>query len=338
VFYVPLDFAFAVRAYLRALRPAAVVLMESELWPRMLHECDLAGVAVVVVNARVSDRSFRRAMRMRPMWGGVLRMPALWLAQSEEDARRLVAMGAEAEAVRVGGNLKYDVRAPQRSRVAELIKEVAGGRRVLVGGSTIEGDPPEDSPLIRTQQSMEPEQRPLLVLAPRHPENFGITYSMAMEFPSLSATELLVGKRTVEGGSVALSTRKRETHQVEIVVLDTIGDLAAVYGVADVAFVGGSLIKRGGHNPLEPAQFGVPVIMGPSYENFRDVVGKMLAANAICIVKDSEQLGSVIVGMLTDHEAAKAMGERGRRVFEEQQGATGRAVEAIVGVIRKVQR
>jgi 3-deoxy-D-manno-octulosonic-acid transferase len=185
---------------------------------------------------------------------------------------------------------------------------------------------------------MEPEQRPLLVLAPRHPENFGITYSMAMEFPSLSATELLVGKRTVEGGSVALSTRKRETHQVEIVVLDTIGDLAAVYGVADVAFVGGSLIKRGGHNPLEPAQFGVPVIMGPSYENFRDVVGKMLAANAICIVKDSEQLGSVIVGMLTDHEAAKAMGERGRRVFEEQQGATGRAVEAIVGVIRKVQR
>jgi 3-deoxy-D-manno-octulosonic-acid transferase len=334
VFYVPLDFAFAVRAYLRALRPAAVVLMESELWPRMLHECERGGVPVVVVNARVSDRSFRRAMRMRPMWGGVLRMPALWLAQSEEDARRLVAMGAEAEAVRVGGNLKYDVRAPQRSRVAELIKEVAGGRRVLVGGSTIEGDPPEDSPLIRTQQSMEPEQRPLLVLAPRHPENFGITYSMAMEFPSLSATELLVGKRTVEGGSVALSTRKRETHQVEIVVLDTIGDLAAVYGVADVAFVGGSLIKRGGHNPLEPAQFGVPVVIGSSFENFRDVVTKLQEAGGIRIVGDEVELGGVVADLLSDRAEAKAIGDAGRRVFEEQQGATERSVKAIVSIIQ----
>ena len=122
--------------------------------------------------------------------------------------------------------------------------------------------------------------------------------------------------------------------ELEIVVLDTIGDLAAVYGVADVAFVGGSLVGRGGHNPLEPAQFGVPVIIGSSFENFRDVVTKMQEADAIRIVNDGEELEAAFLDLLTDRESARAVGERGRRVFEEQQGATGRVVEALVGLVR----
>src|SRR5579875_1869839 len=196
VFYFPLDFAWAVRAYLRVLRPAALVLMESELWPRMLFECERAGVPVVVVNARVSDRSFARAMKVRAVWARVLRKVSLWLAQSDEDARRLVAMGARAESVRAIGNLKYDVRAPKESRVAELIKEAAAGRPIVVAGSTLGEDPPEDSALIRAQQSMQPGERPLLVLAPRHPENFDFVYSMAMEYPTARATELLNGTYT----------------------------------------------------------------------------------------------------------------------------------------------
>jgi 3-deoxy-D-manno-octulosonic-acid transferase len=332
VFYYPLDFAWAVRAYLRVLRPKLLVLMESEIWPRMLVECGRAGVPVAVVNARVSDRSYARGLRVKEVWGRVLRRVDLFLAQSEEDARRLVAMGARAEAVRAIGNLKYDVRAAKASRVAELIREVAAGRKIVVGGSTIDGDPPEDSPLIWAQQSIPSQERPLLVLAPRRPETFGIIYSMAMEFPTLLATELLAGK----DGSQGISDRVRssERAQVEIIVLDTIGDLAAVYGVADVAFVGGSLVRRGGHNPLEPAQFGVPVVMGPSYENFRDVVGKMIAEDGIRIVQDKDELETALVELLTDREAARAMGERGRRVFEEQQGATGRAVAALVGMVR----
>jgi 3-deoxy-D-manno-octulosonic-acid transferase len=119
----------------------------------------------------------------------------------------------------------------------------------------------------------------------------------------------------------------------EIVLLDTIGDLAAVYGVADIAFVGGSLVKRGGHNPLEPAQFGVPVVMGPSFENFREIVGKMQAANGVCIVQDMDGLELALTELLTDRKAAHEMGERGRKVFEEQQGATARAVEAVVEMI-----
>jgi len=120
---------------------------------------------------------------------------------------------------------------------------------------------------------------------------------------------------------------------MDIVLLDTIGDLAAVYGVADVAYVGGSMMERGGHNPLEPAQFGVPVVMGKSYENFREIVGKMIDADGILIVKDELELEIAFEELLTDREAAKAMGERGRRVFEEQQGATGRSVAAIVAMI-----
>jgi len=118
-------------------------------------------------------------------------------------------------------------------------------------------------------------------------------------------------------------------------VLDTIGDLAAVYGVADIAFVGGSLIRRGGHNPLEPAQFGVPVVMGPSFENFRDIVGKMIDADGIRVVQDKDELEAALVELLTDREAAKAMGERGRAVFEAQSGATGRAVQALVGLVKR---
>jgi 3-deoxy-D-manno-octulosonic-acid transferase len=336
VFYIPLDFAFAVRAYLRALKPAALVLMESELWPRMLHECARAGVPVAVVNARMSDRSFARAMRMQSVWGRVMRRPTLWLAQSEEDALRLVIVGVRRESVRVAGNLKYDVRAPKESRIAELIREAAQGRKVLVGGSTIEGDPPEDSPLIRAQQSILPDKRPLLVLAPRHPENFSIIYSMAIEFPTLLATELLAGKDASQGYSCRL--QENQTKLVEIIVLDTIGDLAAVYGIADVAFVGGSLIRRGGHNPLEPAQFGVPVVMGPSFENFRDVVAKMQDAGGIRILQDKDELEGALVELLTNPEQAKAMGERGRRVFEEQQGATVRTVEALVDMIQGAKR
>ena len=326
VFYYPLDFAWAVRATLRALQPKMLVLMESELWPRMLVECGRARVPVAVVNARVSDRSYARGMRVRAVWGRVLRRVDLFLAQSEEDARRLVAMGARVEAVRAIGNLKYDVRAAKKSRVAELIREAAAGRPIVVAGSTVDGRYASEEQIF-LQEGMGPlwgsYPDTLLVLAPRHPERFDEASELATHFgSSVRATQLLQ-----RGEGTALTER--------IVVLDTIGDLAAVYGVADVAFVGGSFVERGGHNPLEPAQFGVPVVMGTSYENFRDVVGKMIAEDGIRIVQDKAELETALVELLTNREAARAMGERGRRVFEEQRGATGRAVAALVGMVQR---
>jgi 3-deoxy-D-manno-octulosonic-acid transferase len=341
VFYYPLDFAWAVRAYLRALRPRLLVLMESELWPRMLVECGRAGISVAVVNARVSDRSYARGVRVQAVWCWVLRRVDLFLAQSEEDGQRLVGMGARPEAVRVVGNLKYDARTPKESRVAQRIKEAAAGRPIVVAGSTVErsnlrGLSEEETAIQAWEGAVRRGLGALLVLAPRHPERFGLVESVAMEFCYVKASDwgieregnpLFAGAEAGPAGSAPA--------RMDIVLLDTIGDLAAVYGVADVAFIGGSLVPKGGHNPLEPAQFGVPVVMGPSFENFRDVVGKMQAADAIRIVQDKGELEAALVELLTDREAARAMGERGRRVFEEQQGATARTVEALVGLVRR---
>jgi 3-deoxy-D-manno-octulosonic-acid transferase len=328
VFYYPLDFAWAVRAYLRALQPKLLVLMESELWPRMLVECGRSGVPVAVVNARVSDKSFARGVRVRAVWGILLRRVDLFLAQSEEDARRLVVMGARVNAVSVVGNLKYDVLAPKASRVAELIKEAAGKRLILVAGSTVGAQSlthsNEEEIILNVWQDLSQlDSGLLLVLAPRHPERFSFVSSIVDTFyADASELESLKGPK---GFAIIY----------DVIVLDTIGDLAAVYGLADVAFVGGSLVKRGGHNPLEPAQFGVPVVMGPSYENFRDIVGKMQAADGICIVQDKDELQAALVELLTDREKARAMGERGRCVFAEQQGATTRTVDALVGLVKR---
>ncbi|HEV2578859.1 MAG TPA: glycosyltransferase N-terminal domain-containing protein [Acidobacteriaceae bacterium] len=331
VFYFPLDFAFAVRPYLRLLNPAALVLMESEIWPRVLRECRRAEVVVMVVNARVSDRSFARGMTVRRVWGRVLAQVDLWLTQSEEDARRLVEMGANAEVVRAIGNLKYDVRARKESKVAALIKEAAAGRQIVVAGSTTD-DPSgkraswEEFAVLHgwRKGATHAPIGALLVLAPRHPERFAAAEAAAFEF-----RYALVSKWLARETIGVKSDKPRE-----VVILDTIGDLAAVYGVADVAFVGGSLVKRGGHNPLEPAQFGVPVVIGPSYENFRDIVSTMQKANAIRVVENRDELRETLVELLSNRKVAQAMGERGRVVFEKQQGATRHAVRVIVEVLR----
>lgn len=331
VFFYPLDFAWAVRVYLGVLKPKLLVLMESELWPRMLVECGRAGVPIAVANARVSDRSHGRGLRVKAIWGRVLRRVDLFLAQSEEDARRLVTMGARAEAVRAIGNLKYDVRAPKASRVAELIREAAAGRPIVVAGSTVErtndrGLSEDEIAIQAWEGGARRKLGALLVLAPRHPERFGLVESVVVEFSYRRASDWGTEREDVQPGNES---------RLEVVLLDTIGDLAAVYGIADIAFVGGSLIRRGGHNPLEPARFGVPVVMGPSFENFRDIVARMQAADGIRIVQDKDGLESALVELLRDHEQAQAMGARGRRVFEAQQGATTRAVEALVGMVRR---
>jgi 3-deoxy-D-manno-octulosonic-acid transferase len=341
VFFYPLDIGWAVRAYLKVLRPRMLVLMESELWPRMLVECGRAGVPVAVVNARVSDRSFARGMRVRAIWGRALRRVTLFLAQSGEDARRLVAMGAREESMRVAGNLKYDVRAPKRSRVAELIREAAAERPILVAGSTAprknDDALSEDEMIIQAWEgSLRREMGVMLVLAPRHPERFLEVEAVASEFRVKKASELAaVGMNTqVFAESVAERITAKDGLP-EIVLLDTIGDLAAVYELACVAFVGGSLVRKGGHNPLEPAQFGVPVVMGPSFENFRDVVGRMQDADGIRIVKEQEELPTVLVDLLTNPEMAAAIGKRGRAVFEAQAGATARTVEALLELLEE---
>lgn len=323
VFWYPLDLAFALRRYLRVLRPGMLVLMESELWPRMLMECTRTGSPVAVVNARVSDRSYRRGIKVRAVWGRLLRRVTLFLAQSEEDARRLIEMGARPAAVKAVGNLKYDVHAPRESRLADHIRELAGGRSVLVAGSTVngvEGGLTEERLVVDAWKNVIRQGiQALLVLAPRHPQRFE------------EVAALLGGCQVVRASSIGAGD---PASGADVVLIDTIGDLASVYRVATLACIGGSLAPRGGHNPLEAARFGVPVITGPSVSNFRDVYSGLASVDGVHILAANEELEPQILKLLRDPDAAKAMGERGRLFFEQQQGATSRTVAALLGLVR----
>jgi 3-deoxy-D-manno-octulosonic-acid transferase len=310
VFYFPLDFAFAVRSYLRALRPRMLVLMETEFWPRLLLECRRAQVPVAVVNARISDRSWPRYLRLRFLWKRFLGHLALVLAQSDTDVERLRAIGAAN--VRLGGNLKYDIRASQPAPVTlALEKHIAAGTKVLVCGSTLEG---EERMLL---DAMPPEA--LMILAPRHPERFEAVAQLVARSgrPWMRRSQWIDAPVPLGAGTVFL--------------LDSIGELASVYSLAALAFVGGSLVSAGGHNPLEPAQFRVPVVMGPYCENFRAIVDKLHAQNAIRIVEPAA-LEAALASLLADPESVQALGERAYIVFSTEAGATRRAVDALLAL------
>lgn len=321
VFYLPLDFAFVVHRYLRALRPKMLVLMESELWPNLIVQCAKAGVPVAVVNARVSDRSFPRYMKLRRLWRPLLRKVSLFLAQSGETAARLAQMGAPADRIQVTGNLKYDLRERRDSALVAMLREqLPASGRVIICGSTLEGE--EKMLLAAWPAVLAAEPQAVMILAPRHPERFATVAAMAegSGFKAIRASEFRLQPTPLAAGS--------------IFVLDTIGDLAAVYSLGAAAFVGGSLVAAGGHNPLEPARFGVPVLMGTSYENFREIVDALQAQDAIRICT-AEMLGDAVVALLRHIDAAQAMGARGRKVFEAQAGGTARTVEALTALLQE---
>lgn len=313
VFYIPLDFAFAVRAYLRALHPSMLVLVETEFWPRMLVECRRARVPVGVVNARISDRSWPRYRRLHFLWRRLLSGFAVVLAQSDLDAERLRALGADN--VRVGGNLKYDIRVAQPAAVTEVLRAyLPAGARVVVCGSTLAGE--EELLLNSLPQDV------VTVLAPRHPERFEAVAAMlaGRGVNLVRRSEWIVAPTPLAQGTIFL--------------LDSIGELASVYSLASVAVVGGGFFVAGGHNPLEPAQFALPVVMGPHYENFRGIVDKLCEADAVVIAEPTE-VGLAVQNLLVNECAAKSMGARARAVFEREAGATARAVDALVAVLKE---
>ncbi len=313
VFFMPLDFAFAMRRSLRALRPGLVVLMESELWPRMLVECKRAGIPVAVANARVSDRSFPRYMRLRRLWRPLLGKVSLFLAQGDESAERLTKIGVPSERVRVAGNLKYDAPPPVEGEMVRALRgNIPAELKLVVCGSTLEGE--EALILEAFAHLTRDERQAVLLIAPRHPERFDAVVRLIGP-SAVRASEWIAAPRPFASG--------------EIVVLDSLGTLAGVYGLAAVAFVGGSLVPRGGHNPLEPARFGVPIVMGPSYENFREIVEAMRERDAIDIVADGDLAATLERAMAP----GQAVAERGRAFFEARTGATGRTVAALLDLL-----
>jgi 3-deoxy-D-manno-octulosonic-acid transferase len=240
------------------------------------------------------------------------------LAHSETDADRLLAIGCLPQRVTVAGNLKFDVRIAEEADATRLLKAIAGGLRLVVAGSTLDGE--EAALLEAWPRLLEADPQLAMVLAPRHPERFAAVAAL-LDKSGVAWVRRSDWRAQLEG---TIQPLKPGT----IVLLDTIGELASVYSLASVAFVGGSLIPAGGHNPLEPAQFGVPIVMGPHYANFRAITEDFLAHQAVRIAA-SKELAAVLIELLQDRNAALAMGSRARQVFSSQAGATGRCVEAL---------
>jgi 3-deoxy-D-manno-octulosonic-acid transferase len=315
VFYFPLDFGFAIRPYLEALRPELVVVAETEFWPNFLRLAKRNGARVAVINSRISDRSLPGYGRLGFWMPKVLDHIDLFLAQTEEDRRRLIAVGAAEQRVLVTGNLKFDVAPPKPPAIVASLRESlrqSDATPVLVCGSTLEDE--EGSLLSAYRNILANHPRAVMILAPRHPERFAAVAELVEKLGFRMFRRSLWSGESLAGG---------------VFLVDTIGELAALYSLATVAFVGGSLVPSGGHNILEPALYGVPVVTGTHYENFRDIVNYFRERNAVRVVGLAE-LPLVFMELIESTEARAVLGRNALAALESQRGATARTVDALV--------
>jgi len=327
VFYFPLDFAFAIRPYLDALRPELVVVAETEFWPNFLRLAKRSRARIAVINCRISDRSLPGYKRFR-FWLPKLLVTTLvnvdvFLAQTEEDRKRLIEIGAPESKVTIAGNLKFDVApSPAPAIVASLRESFthSAAGPVLVCGSTLEDE--EGSLLSAFRNILANHPKAVMILAPRHPERFSEVAEL------VETLGFRMWRRSLWSGEPLAGS---------VLLVDTIGELAALYSLATVAFVGGSLVPRGGHNILEPALYGVPIVIGNHYENFRDVVNFFASRNAVRIVGVAE-LPLVFMELIENVNERTTLGSNALAALESQRGATARTVSALLRLMGEVPR
>lgn len=312
--FFPLDLPGAVRRTFRAIDPAFLVCMETELWPNVLRYAARQRVPVMIANGRLSNRSFERYRLVRPLLKRVLDDVHVFAMQSEEDARRMIALGAEPERVFVTGNLKHDAL-PDAAGIVDLWRRLLALRpdqRVWIAGSTHRG---EDEAVLAAHRAARAEHPGLvLVLAPRHPERVNETVRLinARGWPAVRRSEL-------PRGSIGDA----------VIVLDTVGELAQLYAVADVVFVGGSLVPGGGHNMLEPALRRKPVLFGPHTENFREVVALLIESGGGIVVRSAAELATEVKRLLADASLRDKIGTAGLEAAAARHGAVRATLDLV---------
>jgi 3-deoxy-D-manno-octulosonic-acid transferase len=315
VFYAPLDFVFVIRRVLRRLRPSVVVVAETEIWPNLFREVKRAGCGLIVVNGRISDRAAPRYAKWRWFFRHALRWPDAILAQTPEIRKRFLALGAPAEKVTVGGNLKYDFQPGKPPPLVESFLDKLQPRAVWVAASTM--PPDEDDTVIAAFRNLAAANPGLLLLlAPRKPEFFD------------------VAARKLEDAGIAYTRRSALSNGVfalpGVLLLDSMGELSGLFSRADVVFMGGTIVPRGGHNILEPAMFGKPIVIGRHMENFQDIANAFRSAGALVEIESGPELGPAVGALLRDRERAADLGRRARQCSEAQRGATSMAVVQIL--------
>jgi 3-deoxy-D-manno-octulosonic-acid transferase len=339
VLYFPLDWTFCVRRALQAVQPAVVVVLETEIWPNFLREAGRRKIPVIFVSGRISDRSFARYQSyfgkfgffLRPFLRSALGHASAFLMQSQNDADRIRALGAPSECVRVSGNMKYDQVLPAPTPLSAWLEAEArrqGRSPIIVAGSVVASEEPLALIAFGTLQGEYPNA--LLLLAPRKPEHFQQAADFIHESRRkfLRRSQLPVPNPGTPGGP-STNGEGAISKDVTVVLVDSIGELASLYGIADGAFVGGSLVESGGHNILEPAAFGRIPVFGPSMENFAETASRFVAAGAAIQVTSPEDAGVAWIELLRDPERQRRMGETAKRLVDESRGATARAMAEI---------
>jgi 3-deoxy-D-manno-octulosonic-acid transferase len=339
VIYFPLDWTFCVRRAMGAVRPSLVLVLETEIWPNFLHEARQRNIPVLFVSGRISDRSFARYQKslgafgffLRPFLKKTLANASAFLMQSERDAERIRALGALADRVHVSGNLKYDLELPAPTPLSNWLEAEArrsGRSPIIVAGSVVATEEPHALIAFGTLQGEYPKA--FLVLAPRKPDRF----EAAAEFIHQSHRKFIRRSQLMipapaQTQIIQSSGDPTIPSDVTVLLLDSIGELASLYRLADGAFVGGSLVTSGGHNILEPAAFGKIPVFGPSMENFAEIASRFVAAGAAVQVESPEDVGVTWIAFFRDPERMKKMGETARRLVEDSRGATDRAIAEI---------
>jgi 3-deoxy-D-manno-octulosonic-acid transferase len=313
--YLPYDLPWAAARFLRRLRPRLAVIMETELWPNHIHQCARRGIPVALANARLSERSARGYARFARLTAPMLAELALVAVQSEVEAQRFRQLGARSKCVEVTGSIKFDLSIdPALIERAAALREdwQATSRPLWIAASTHAG---EDEVLLAAHRQLL-ARRPdaLLILVPRHPERFGAVFELCRQ-----------------GGfaSVRRSTGERPDAETTVLVGDTMGELLFLYALADLAFVGGSLVPNGGHNLLEPAALGKPVLSGPHLFNFLDIAAQLRDAGALVEVADGDALADQLDGLFADPARARSMADAGLRVMRANEGALGRLLAGL---------
>src|SRR6185436_8206315 len=291
VFFFPFDWSFILRRTLGIVNPRLFIMLETEIWPNLLHECRKRGIRTVMVNGRISTRSYPRYRLVRPLFRRVLADVDRFCMQSEESAHRLVALGADPAGVTVTGRLKFysrempapTVHGKPRERVLRFFR-ISSHRTVLVAGSTMRGD--ETAVLGAFKKIKATQTHAVCILAPRAPERFAEVERIARE----------AGFVTARRSELPIDAEPR----ADVIVLDSIGELAQLYQLATVVFVGGSLADHGGQNILEPAIFGKPIVFGPHMQNFREIAETFIASGAAIQIASERDLDDAILGLVRD--------------------------------------
>lgn len=321
-FYFPLDFPGIVTRTLRLVRPRLFVMMETEIWPNLLRACRREGVRTAIANGRISNRSYPRYHLVRGLFRRVLDDVDRFCVQSSESAARLADLGADASRIVVTGNLKFDALRPAVAAdrgVPRVVRyfHVPDDRMVIVAGSTMRG---EELMVLRAFERVRPAApRTLLVIAPRHPERFDEVERIARD----------EGFRTARRSQLAID----QDPPADVVILDSIGELADLYRLATVVFVGGSLVPTGGHNVLEPAVHGRPIVFGPHMHNFTEIASAFLDAHAAIQVRDERGLEDAFRDLLGNPHARQALGRAAQGIVEANRGARERTLEALAGLL-----